>query len=168
MQPRVYFGGKISKSDWRHSFVPGLRNAEWGTRRLEASSFTYTGPFFVSCDHGCRHFSIGHGAVGDVCGPEVTRKDVIANNNRGLEAADLLFVYVTSPDCYGTLVEIGHALKAQKRVVICFATGIFIDEFWYARDQADAVHISVTEEKLYEIFASELERFLAIATKEDA
>ena len=162
MKPRVYFGGKISKNDWRHSFAPGLRSAEWGTRSLEASSFTYTGPFFVSCDHGCRHFSIGHGAVGDLCGHEVTREDVITNNNRGLDAADLLFVYVTSPDCYGTLVEIGHALKAQKRVVICFATGIFSDELWYARNQANAVYTEVREEQLNSILTAELQRLSLI------
>lgn len=70
----IYLAGKISKLDWRHSIVSGLRccrNAGscadstvplWGI--LENSifeRFDYIGPYFTSCDHGCYHGPNSHG-----------------------------------------------------------------------------------------------------------
>ncbi len=72
----VYLAGKVEKNCWRHSVVPTLRssmiagdNAVWNTlpnaivvKRNDVDySFDYSGPFFLSCDHGCCHSPGTHG-----------------------------------------------------------------------------------------------------------
>ena len=58
---RVYLAGKISKNDWRHQLIAGLRNHSWEDGPLTQSGFTYVGPFFISCDHGGFHGPNTHG-----------------------------------------------------------------------------------------------------------
>lgn len=158
MRPNLYLAGKIGKNDWRHKLVPRLRDHEWNSGPIGTNTFNYVGPFFVACDHGCRHGPNLHGAVGDECGPNVTQLEVIANNNAGLDAADLVFAYITASDCYGTLIEIGWALKSRKRVVLAFAPGIQAQDFWYATEQADAVYSNVRNCCLPELLATEIQK----------
>lgn len=153
----LYLAGKIGKNDWRHSLVQKLRDHLWEDGPIKTSDFDYVGPFFVSCDHGCRHGNNLHGAVAavtsrwhegrllELCGPELTQRTVVTNNNASLDTADLVFVYITAVDCYGTLIEIGWALAKKKRVVVAFAPGIPVEDFWYGALQADAIHTNVRE-----------------------
>jgi hypothetical protein len=156
--PTLYLAGKIGKNDWRHKLIPGLRDHEWGTGAINTEAFSYVGPFFVSCDHGCRHWPNLHGAVGEECGPDLTQRDVIASNNTALDAADLLLAYITAPDCYGTLVEIGWALKGGARVVLAFAPGIPVQDFWYGALQSNAIYTDIRECCLPAILAAELHK----------
>lgn len=156
MKPRIYLAGKIGKNDWRDFLVRNLRNTEWCETEVHTERFTYVGPFFFPCNHGCRNQPNNHGAVGEECCVEVSKNDVVARNNAGLDAADLLFVYLTSCDCYGTLLEIGWALKSQTRVVLCFSPDIEVDDFWYAEIQADAVYLRVLPQCLGTIFSAEI------------
>jgi hypothetical protein len=65
----VYLAGKIGKSDWRHKIFPALRDAvpyDLGVRaqmyQMEpVDGFSFVGPCFVSCDHGCGHGDSTHG-----------------------------------------------------------------------------------------------------------
>ncbi len=156
--PNLYLAGKIGKNDWRHHLVPDLRGHLWEDGPIQTDAFSYVGPFFVSCDHGCRHGPNLRGAVGNECGPNVTQLEVIDSNNASLDSADLVFTYITAPDCYGTLIEIGWALKAGTRVVVAFAPGIPVQEFWYGALQSDAIHTDVRECCLAAILATELQK----------
>jgi hypothetical protein len=76
--PVIYFAGKISKRDWRHSMVSGLSldneaailnpSLIIGQNELGPSGgqmtydWAYGGPFFRSCDHCCFHGPASHGA----------------------------------------------------------------------------------------------------------
>lgn len=72
---KIYLAGKVAKGDWRHQFVPELRNV-LDHEVVDASDVTvlwprfiqgflsqhdYVGPFFASCDHGCSHAPTSHG-----------------------------------------------------------------------------------------------------------
>lgn len=150
MKTTVYFAGKISKNDWRHALVLGLRGHLWADGPISADQFIYTGPFFVSCDHGCAHGANTHGAVNTSCGGEqlsdqFTRQEVFANNLQSLNAADLILAYITASDCQGTMGEVGYAIAKGKRVVMCFAPGIDSADFWFWATACHAVHIDVRE-----------------------
>lgn len=144
-KPRVYLAGKISKMDWRLFLVPNLRETSFENPLIETDLYTYVGPFFVSCDHGCNHQDNSHGAIAGYKFGESPYKstDVIRNNNAGLNRADLVFAYITSIDCFGTLFELGYATRAGKTVVIAFAPKIPHTDFWYSTHQAKRIHTEV-------------------------
>jgi hypothetical protein len=158
-KPSVYLAGKIGKNDWRHSLVPGLQGHIWEDGPIELKQFTYTGPFFVSCDHGCNHAPNSHGAAAGYFMGEsnYTQLDVIRNNTQSLDQAGLVFAYITALDCYGTFFELGYAQRAGKRIVLAFASGIARDDLWYLTHQADSVHDGVQEDNIQNLFRASLE-----------
>jgi hypothetical protein len=164
-KPRVYLAGKIRKNCWRHSLVPKLRGHLWADGDIVTKDFTYVGPFFVCCNHCCTHQPGLHGAAGGCfVGHYFTRQEVFDSNNKALISADLLFVYVTSADCYGTLAEIGCAYRQSTRIVIAYAPGVDADEFWYANEMADVVYRDVDVSSLPAILATEVQNTVAIAS----
>jgi hypothetical protein len=146
----VYVAGKISKDDFRHRLVTGLSKYAFDRSELVTPGFTYVGPFFVSCDHGCYHGKGTHGATSELgCEEEIenTRLDVIKKNNAAIDSADLVFAYITATDCYGTMVEIGRVTSNlfRPRLAIAFAPGVPVDDFWYGAKQADSLYYDVRE-----------------------
>lgn len=157
-KPHVYIAGKISKSDFRHQLIPGLRNHHWGNGFMETDAYVYTGPFFQSCDHGCSHGPSTHGAT-EGCGEGFTHDDILARNNHAIDNADLVFAYITHPDCHGTLVEIGRAAPLGKRIVVAFATDFeHKADFWYAAHTADVVYQDVNPCCLPGLLGREIDR----------
>jgi nucleoside 2-deoxyribosyltransferase len=79
----IYLAGKIAKNDWRHTIVDDIwagfsdqfyqdygrttvANPAYRWPVLRRSIFNYhnyTGPFFISCDHGCAHGDNLHGVA---------------------------------------------------------------------------------------------------------
>ncbi len=165
---RLYLAGKIGKNDWRHNLIAGLREHEWSKGPIVAPDYIYVGPFFKSCDHGCNHGPNSHGAAERHLSGESTysQLDVVRNNNEALDSADLVFVYITTGDCYGTLLEIGRATGQllRPRVVIAFAPDILVDDFWYASVQADKVYYEVREFCLEDLIAAEIKVLQSVNT----
>lgn len=158
---RVYIAGKISKCDFRHHIVAGLKDHPFDQTELVTPGFIYVGPFFVSCDHGCYHGNGTHGATNELgCEEsfEHSRLDVICKNNAAIDSADLVFAYITATDCYGTLVEIGRVTSKlfRPRLAIAFAPGLPVDDFWYGAMQADALYYNVRECCLNGLMVAEL------------
>jgi hypothetical protein len=145
-KPNVYLAGKIRKHCWRHQLISGLRNHSWGDGPLQQNRFTYIGPFFIGCDHGCFHNKNSHGNVairGDnLCPGRDSNAEFDAPHlevaNLCLDAllkADLVFCYIDAADCYGTLVEIGYAIAIDVPLVVAFAPSIATsagNDFWFA------------------------------------
>lgn len=139
-KPRVYVAGKISKNDFRHDIVPRIRGWEATDGPLDCVSFTYVGPFFRACDHGCYHRPGSHGVFAPGCnGMEVTRREVFLRNQAALKSADLVLAYIEAPDCFGTLVEIVSAAENGIPVELLFAPGVDCDDFWYVQIMAGQV-----------------------------
>lgn len=159
---KLYLAGKIKKNDFRHRIVPTLREHDANGGYLETEGFTYAGPFFVACDHGCYHSPNGHGSIaaGECITGEATQSqaEVIRRNNVAIDSADLVFAYITTTDCYGTLIEIGRTTITPRRprLAIAFAPGVPVDDFWYCASQADSVHRNVRECCLRELLTVEL------------
>jgi hypothetical protein len=161
MSSNLYLAGKMSKDNWRHGLVPGLRGHTWEKGPISTPGFKYTGPFFQSCDQACLHGPSTHGVGAGVgtCTEEITYSaaDIIRLNDTALRNADLVFAYITATDCHGIMVEIGiAAAQLFTRIVIAFAPGIDSKDFWYVTKRAAAVHEHVRECCLAEILASEL------------
>lgn len=103
----------------------------------------YVGPYFMACDHGCYHGDDQHGVFaagrqqevyncggGHGCGKESCDGDcsVVYDQSRAplvnslclnsIKNCDLLFAWIDTSDCYGTIIEIGYAAAKNKRVVI--------------------------------------------------
>jgi hypothetical protein len=156
---RVYLAGKVSHNCWRHRAVPELYGAlgelnQWLCPTaladadlarisrglefpvLEGAVFDhhdYVGPYFLGCDHGCwlsDHFHRPrHGLSG--LRREAIRSACLAAVNR----ADLVFAWVDREDCYGTLVELGYARCAMKKVAV--AGPRRLPELWFAESLAN-------------------------------
>ena len=135
MKPRIYFAGKITANCWRHDLVPQLRGWQQASGPIDCGRFIYTGPFFVSCDHKCRHGDATHGVLGIGCEPELeeTREAVFEKNQAALQSSSRVFAYIASPNCYGTLIELGWAARAGIPVFIVFAPSVDHEDFWYAQ-----------------------------------
>jgi len=133
----IYLAGKIEKECWRHGIVSDLResfnpsqNGEWTILVNHiGGEHNYTGPFFISCDHGCYHRQSSHGcgATDDresfVCNGEYyeqfqSRKNVVSLCLKAIERSDLIFAWIDTNDCYGTMFELSYALAKKKTIVL--------------------------------------------------
>ena len=151
----IYLAGKIAKNDWRHEIVTNLRDWvheteqyweggniqdlwEWPTLPNSVfAQFSYVGPFFIGCDHGCYHGQNSHGYEDNGCGSEGTfsRKQVTTLCKVAIQKCDLFFAWIDTTDCYGTIVEIGYAASLGKRVLI--AGPHQFDDMWFVYEMAE-------------------------------
>jgi len=171
--PRVYLAGKIRKHCWRHSLVSGLREHTWDDGVLPQGEFDYIGPFFVGCDHGCFHGTDSHGAfpgcgagacpgLDDVSTIHASHQEVSTLCLLAITRADLMFCYIDSTDCFGTLVEIGYALAHQIPFVIAIAPGLAEsgnNDFWFPCIKAHRVIYGVDEQELPAHLMSVIRRY---------
>lgn len=158
---KVYLAGKIRKNCWRHALVAGLREHHWDMGALPQPTFTYVGPYFVSCDHGCAHQPTQHGAENScVLDDSVPRQEVVQLCFRALQNSDLVFCYLDSRDCYGTLVEIGYAIAMKKIVVVALSENLgrfTSNEHWFGCTGATKSYYAVNEKDLPCLLAKSLE-----------
>lgn len=136
----IYFAGKISKNDWREkitNFDVGnvLDGSYEGSLQLRngvdiGDGDRYVGPFFVSCDHGCYHGPNSHGAGAgqEGCGcAHLTRAMVHRMCLDGIRRCDVLYAWIDSKDCFGTISEIGYAAALGKRIWIAYEKEMLSD-----------------------------------------
>jgi len=146
---KIYLAGKISKNGWRNGIIE-TRNIT-PLSRNEATTIhgdIYTGPYFVSCDHGCYHGDSKHGLLSDTrCGDYNTVledmeirldfQDVYAGHAgmtsenikdevpklclSWIDDCDVLFAWIETKDCYGTFAEIGYAYGKGKEIWIGYS-----------------------------------------------
>jgi hypothetical protein len=162
-EQRIYLAGKISNSDWRHSLVRGLRCArteseiyeDWpeitvGGTDLNPTPWTYTGPYFISDDHGCGHGPRWHGngnAEEDgICGgayPQPARSWIVRQALAAIDRSDVVFAWLGIGDAeeqssaYGTLAELGYASGKGKEIIVAApcvtpVCDCALDELWFA------------------------------------
>ena len=155
-RPAVYFAGKIYKNCWRHRLIPDLRERGYSDGPIDLPLFKYVGPFFVSCDHGCYHETGGHGAETG-CSEDLdnSRSAVFDRCEAAIRVSDLVFAYITTPDCHGTLVEIGMAHILEIPVAVAFEAGpssTIARDLWFGTVRAESIFFDVTEEHLADLF----------------
>lgn len=139
---KVYLAGKVSKHGWREDILgwsPDGRTVnidcedyEWPILLFKSSAakLYYVGQYFKNCDHGCAHYPSSHGwPAGQPCCDEGSTHDVWTRDMAVIRKADLVFAWIDSLDCYGTIAEIGYAHGKQKKIVI--AGPEFYKDLWF-------------------------------------
>jgi hypothetical protein len=131
-RPWLYFAGKITKNGWRHGLVPHLGDEPFGSA-IPCDGFIYSGPFVVSCDHGCYHGPGAHGASGAECREDApySRSVIPLLCRHWIERSTLIYAWIDCTSCYGTLVEIGWAQQMGKPVYIAFSKPWLAAEMWF-------------------------------------
>ena len=152
---KVYYAGKISKyDDWRDEIVgnrggkeenPSIYTSDYHNRK-----FQYAGPYFIACDHGCYHGRNSHGVGANAerkskyfddcstdCNENYSQIKALRKCKEWIDNSDVMFCYIDSTDCYGTLVEVGYA--ASKHIPIYLLinkdklTSVEFRDLWFVR-----------------------------------
>lgn len=163
----IYLAGSIGPGDYRHRLIPELRNwdsiligddiqativetgliPQWPIwRNAIFGKHNYTGPYFVSCDHGCWHGNNQHGTIGGGCAGDIDvphgapsiRSQVLDRCKSAIKASDIIFGWIDSTTCYGTIAEIGYAHALGKKIYIAGQTRFNDLWFVYAMANHDA------------------------------
>ncbi len=133
--------GKVYFNCWRHDLVPDLRmymeEEEYiDLKQITTEDFIYTGPFFLSCDHGCYHGNNTHGVMGQGCvEPDIEGKMVQEKCFEGINRADIVYAWLDSEDSFGTFVELGYAYSLGKEIWIGYPS--FNVDMWFVYQTAD-------------------------------
>lgn len=165
----VYLAGKIRQNGWREG-ICGYRcgqhyeSTDFDKYLLVNNNLTVTGPFFISCDHGCYHGERTHGVgvnkywphhyvdnndaerygcCGDGYVP-FTEDDVIEICKSQIDKAEIVFAYIDCKDCFGTLAEIGYAHARGKTIIILFKDEVLKRDMWFI-DKLQQRTINVSE-----------------------
>jgi len=140
-----YLAGKISGTDWRDSIVPGWseenHSYQYNAAFLEYDSdkkwaivpnactvlgagLHYAGPWWNdldSCGHSNARTSSGRHGYGSQFNPEssaIRSSEILEAVHAAIAGSDMLFAWIDSGDCYGTIYEIGYARAMGKPVVV--------------------------------------------------
>lgn len=179
-----YLAGKITGTTWREQIVPGWSyenhsRSYWDAYLLYEEGETwsivpgvctvygvkldYTGPWWKdTLGHGTSSSSRHpHGYLCELTEEDATedkrnrlRCDVSKAVRSAIESADLVFAWIDSPDCYGTILEIGYARALGKAVVVAmqedFAATSAAREMWLMTKWGYYIE-SATPEKAWQL-----------------
>ena len=124
MNNKIYLAGKISKYNWRNEILKDSRIDESKAPYILEEGFEYTGPYFLSCDHGCYHGDETHGRRlinASACSDDYkneSREGTISKCYQWIDNADILFCWIDDITAYGTFTEIGYASAKNKVIYI--------------------------------------------------
>lgn len=142
----VYLAGKIRHDGWRNRAFNQYRDHNLADMEFKSliinGNLTITGPFFISCDHGCYHGDGTHGVgavrtldgeeyLGGCLGAYFDRDDVLKICKAQIDIAEIVFAYIDCQDCFGTLAEIGYAHAKGKTIIIKFKNGDLERDMWF-------------------------------------
>jgi hypothetical protein len=172
---KIYLAGKIYPGDYRHQVVSHLRmlgefyenpEMEWPIfKKTIAGKHHYVGPYFIACDHRCSHGKNTHG-YGIGCGGKVIedeynehcpdagrRPHIVKQRENAILNSDIVFAWIDDLTAFGTLFELGLAVKHDKRVILALKNKEEIREnLWFIITYFESKSI---EEIIYHDSASE-------------
>lgn len=157
----VYLAGKIEEHGWRDMFGDyrshSLERVGPDSNLIVNDYLTITGPFFISCDHGCYHGPESHGVLGTYwlnnnnefdaeksgcMGNFYIEDDVLSICKSQIDRAEILFAYIDCEDCYGTLAEIGYAHAKGKEIIVLFKNLELQKQMWFINKMQQNIGIS--------------------------
>jgi hypothetical protein len=168
----VYLAGKVrcgcdSVADWRFFLLPyqdesitpeslGETLVSSLKRKIESDGeliwapitcpqWTYAGPFWTSW----------HGAL-----EEESHETIFKRNMESIRKCDMLFAFIDSEDCYGTLAEIGfaHALGKSIYIVFDYPLRYRMRDYWFITQCAQSADICENKNQLVRVFDIDLRR----------
>lgn len=144
--------------NYRRSGVSDSDGEEWlpvpsASESVDGVFLDYLGPWWCAEDTG-GHSSLSdsdsphaygrvqydnHGCEIGVCEDQVAsaRNTIRSLIRKAVEESDLVFAWIESNDCLGTMLEIGMASSMGIPVVVASPTGFDCNETWLARSFAD-------------------------------
>lgn len=128
----VFFLGKISYAPWRDLIIPDWSQSmnEWEkeTYCLTPSGFPlkYTGPFWTNTTTIYNYNN--EPWLGRLSKPEC--HSLVKKICKGMLDADLIFTWIDSLDCFGTLVELGYAKAFNKTIAVYVPEGFDASQLW--------------------------------------
>ena len=146
VKPILYLAGKITNNLWRTCFYDVRNEGDIGKHNginplekyVEIKNFKINGPYSISCDHSCAHVENTHTMMDTGCIIDGFRRDdILKICTEQIKNADLLFCFIDSEDCYGTLAEIGFAKALNKKIIIQFCNEDIRNNMWFASKMAD-------------------------------
>jgi hypothetical protein len=172
--PAVYLAGKMATNrgprcitDWRLMFLrdvpkhyncsaeelrrevyalsPSVEcNGEWFIASQKCPPWTYIGPLF-----GMQHCVLD----------DAEHQTIFDLNLQCIRSSDMLFAFIDSYDCYGTLIEIGFAYGQGKRVYLAYDSPLRyrFNDFWFVTRCAQLTAICCNEVQLAKFFIQSLE-----------
>jgi len=168
----VYLAGKIAPNDWRQRLVDIRNNFSGGEKDeirngkiLKYNDYVnITGPFFLSCDHSCYHGDNSHGVgLNNLC-PNGERYDCYGLTDyfsekevkdiclSQIKKSDVIFAYINSDDCFGTLYELGYASALGKPILLLFDNGNRRENMWFISTGAKIARILLSHTGIKENF----------------
>lgn len=164
--PSFYAIGKIAKNGWREQIISGYEMPNDWTEYLEAKpigtrfAFTYTGPFFIRCDHGCAHITPESHATTSCSDWEFRPARVFRQSEGQIQRAGFVFVWAGIGEdaldtAYGSLVEIGIAHTLHKPILLAHHPKADLRPFWFAVETASAVVCADKPSQALEILHNE-------------
>lgn len=159
---RVYLAGKIKQNGWRELIVGYRCNHLYGGDNVDLTKYTVkyndqitiTGPWFLSCDHGCYHGDNTHGlginkmGCPDANGDDYSESEVYDICTQQIMGSDIVFAYIDDNTCYGSLYEIGLAKALDKKIIIVFDNGELMSDMWFICQGADITeHMSILDKQ---------------------
>lgn len=134
---RVYLAGKLD--DWRINLVVDKTQGKFPRGRYQIiGGHEYSGPYFEKKDR-----------------ESVDGKTLIETCLTDIALSDMLFAWVESADCYGTLAEIGYARAWDKDVWIAFSGDALRREMWVIEQMADRSGVFLTPQRAFEVWIKE-------------
>lgn len=126
----IYLAGKMGygKEDWRSSLSWGAKRTfslEEYEEEIAKKSYpdrfinghSFVGPYRVDemSGHGSGHITVYTGHADD---DDMARQTVFEGSKKMVRQADTVFAWIDSPDCFGTIAEIGYAHALGKEIWI--------------------------------------------------
>lgn len=156
---KIYCAGKIHHKDWRTALYSrgldltadpddmgicptgfdeyqNILPIQWPIVPIGNENH-YTGPYFLTCDHGCFHGDNAHGVGADELVQH--RSAVVKLCKAAIATSDAMFVWLNDSTAYGTITEIGYAAALGKRIWI-YGTKRF-DDMWFVYQMAAHANI---------------------------
>lgn len=101
----------------------------------------YVGPYRVdvvpspeSKSSGEFHGSTWSGQHG--CMDTAFKRHIVGSCLTAIKRADLVFAYINTPDCHGTLVEVGYAAALGKFIYVVEGTEVPYEDYWFGAELA--------------------------------
>lgn len=156
-KPKIYLAGKITNNNWRSAVYDedfqvsdNVYNRNGGETisngddyydsEYDEGNFIVTGAHSIGCDHGCfhscKHASIEDGHTCYCIEKEYTPKEIVDACCHQIAKSDIVFAYIDSDDCHGTISEIGYAYSKHKFIYILFKTPELKDKLWFISNMA--------------------------------
>lgn len=191
---KIYLAGKVGQNDWRNGIVEGLRSEcadlfsdplrPWRTlHRSVAGRHHYTGPYFISCDHGCFHGESSHGyganpvpdeyglpACVEACAHSFNsgcatthgyndfdqefRRHVVDQCLTAINNSDVVFAWLDDLTAFGSIFEIGYAIGQGTPVFTFF--DLSARKQWYDENTKNSPLWFTQEATDYAFYQNEL------------